>query len=359
LAKNVYIHIPFCKGKCNYCSFVSFDRLDLKEQYLNALKKQIQAEYKGEKFNTLYFGGGTPSLLKTEELKEIIELFNLQFDAEITIEVNPEGVNEGYFEDLKKIGINRISIGAQTFNDDTLKIISRRHASAHIHKAVNAANIYFDNISLDLIYGLPAQNITDFENDLKMAIDLGVQHVSLYGLKLEENCNFYKNPPMAPVPELEEQADMYLKAVEILKNAGFEHYEVSNFSKKGFESKHNLNYWNNNTYYGFGCSASGYVENVRYTNETNLEKYIENPLKKISEHKLSKQEIMEEAIFLGLRKIAGINIDELNQKFDIDFNSKYAKILEKYSKYFIKTPVGWALSLEGLLVSNEILSEFV
>lgn len=360
MVRNVYIHIPFCKSKCKYCSFVSFSKLELKEQYILALISQIKSEYKGEKIETLYFGGGTPSLLSINEFENLIKLFNFTDKSEITVEVNPDSVNIDYFKRLKQLGINRISIGSQTFDDEALKIIGRRHNSEQIKTAVKIAkNAGFDNISLDLIYGLPKQDLTGFETDLKMVIALGVQHVSLYGLKIEEGCYFYRNPLEDLLPNLDEQADMYLKAVEILKNANFEHYEISNFSLPNYNSRHNLNYWNNNSYYGFGCSASGYIHDVRYTNQTNLEEYIKNPLERISEQKLSQQEILEESIFLGLRKTSGINIEELNQKFGIDFNQKYAKILDKYSQFFIQTQTGWALTLEGILISNDILSEFI
>lgn len=403
MSKNAYIHIPFCRGKCNYCSFVSFDKLELKDAYIGALKRQIKAEYKSKKLNTLYFGGGTPSLPTIDELDSLIGLFNFENDAEITIEANPESIDDGYLKKLNKIGINRLSIGAQTFDNSILNIIGRRHNAKQIEYTVNSAKrAGFKNISLDLIYGLPMQGVNEFEIDLKKIVDLDVQHVSLYGLKIEEGCYFHKNMPQS-LPDLDLQADMYLKAVEMLKSASFGHYEISNFAKPGFESKHNLNYWNNNSYYGFGCSASGYIipsshpfplryaavqskllhfnkeiagnlasplegegtrtfiakKHIRYTNEPNLEKYIENPCLKISEQKLSKQEILEEAVFLGFRKTAGINIGEINQRFDINFNEKYAKILNKYSDYFIKTEKGYALTLEGFLISNEILSEFI
>lgn len=364
MTKNAYIHIPFCSGKCNYCSFVSFDKLESKENYLNALKKQIHAEYKGESLNTLYFGGGTPSLLTIDEIDNLLELFNFESKPEITLEINPEGVNEKYLRDLKNIGINRVSIGVQTFNDEILKLIGRRHNSKQIIFALNCAlKAGFDNISMDLIYGLPKQGINDFSRDLKTVSELGIQHVSLYGLKIEEGCYFYKNPPKHLFPDLDIQADMYSIAIEILTSKGFEHYEISNFGGKckgkSFVSRHNLNYWNNNTYYGFGCSASGYIDSIRYQNEPDLDKYIQNPLKKDFEQKLSEEEILEEAIFLGLRKIAGINTNEINESFGINFDIKYASILEKYSKYFVKTYKGWALNRDGLLISNEILAEFI
>lgn len=359
MIKNAYIHIPFCKGKCHYCSFVSYSRLELKEQYISALQKQIQTEYKGEKLNTLYFGGGTPSLLEVSELKSIIDLFDFEDNSEITCEVNPDSVDFEYLCGLREIGINRLSIGAQTFNDETLKLIGRRHNSEQIKMAVyNAKKASFNNISLDFIYGLPNQGINDFISDLETAINLDIQHISLYGLKIEKNCYFDENPP-ENLPDSDLQADMYLKAVEILKNNGFEHYEISNFSKKGFESKHNLNYWNNNTYYGLGCAASGYGNNYRYTNEADLEKYIVNPFKKAVNHELSSNEILEEEIFLGFRRLSGINIAEINKKYSISFLEKYSKIFEKYSDYFIKTEHGYTLNLNGLMLSNEILSEFI
>lgn len=361
MTKNVYIHIPFCKGtKCNYCSFVSYVDFDLKDAYLDALAAQINEGYKGEKVETLYFGGGTPSLLDIDEFENLLSLFDFKDNAEITVEVNPDNITSDYLLDLSKIGINRLSIGSQTFDDELLTLIGRKHNAEKIELAVNhAKEVGFNNISLDLIYGLPAQTLFGFENDLNKAVSLDIQHISLYGLKIEKGCYFYKHLPDHLPPDLDIQADMYLKAVEILKQNGFEHYEISNFTKSGYESKHNLNYWNNNYYYGFGCAASGYIDGKRYTNETNLKKYINYPLKKLSLHKLTEDEILEEAIFLGFRKIAGINIEEINNKFNIDFDSKYEKILNKYSDYFIKTQKSYALTLNGLLISNEILSEFL
>lgn len=361
MAKNVYIHIPFCKSKCNYCTFVSFNQLELKDAYFEALKKQIDAEYMGEKVETLYFGGGTPSVLSVKEFETLISLFNIDKNCEITTEINPEGIDKSYLEGLKKAGINRISIGSQSFDDGVLKLIGRRHDSNQIKEAVRLAHeAGFDNISLDLIYGLPTQNIQGFRDDLISAVDLGIQHISLYGLKIEEGCNFHSNIPKE-LPDLDAQADMYLLSIETLKKNGFEHYEISNFGLKNFHSKHNLNYWNNNSYYGFGVSSSGYINQIRYTNEIDLAKYIQNPLFKIDEQKLSIDEIEEEEIFLGLRKASGIDVNAINEKFGIDFENKYQIILNKYLEtgHISKTQSGYNLSDDGILVSNEILSEFI
>lgn len=359
MAKNAYIHIPFCKGKCNYCTFVSFCDFALKDAYINSLISQIKAEYKGEELETLYFGGGTPSLLPIEDFEKIISLFKFANNAEITVEVNPESVDESYLSGLKNLGINRISIGSQTFDDEILKIIGRIHNSEQIKNTVMLAKMVgFENISLDLIYGLPSQDLCGFKRDLLEVIALDVQHVSLYGLKIEEGCYFYTHAPSLTADH-DLQADMYLQAVEILTDDGFEHYEISNFSKKSYNSNHNLNYWNNKTYYGFGCAASGYIDEIRFQNVQDLNEYIQTPLNREFEQKLSKEEILEEEIFLGFRKIAGININEINQKFGVDFEKKYTKILDKYSDYFEKTDQGYALNLSGLLISTEILSEFI
>ena len=359
MTKNAYIHIPFCKSKCNYCSFVSFAMLELKSDYLDALQKQILTEYKDEKLETLYFGGGTPSLLSIDEFESLLKLFKLADNAEITVEANPDSVNFEYFQGLRNLGVNRLSLGSQTFDDEILKLIGRRHNSDQIKFAVDLAQkAGFDNISLDFIYGLPTQSEQGFERDLKTAVSLNIQHISLYGLKIEDGCTFSKNLPLN-LPDLDIQADMYLKAIEVLNKNGFEHYEISNFSRPGFSSKHNLNYWDNGTYYGFGCSASGYVDGVRYAMESDIQKYILDPISRDSEQELSQKEILEEAIFLGFRKMDGINIEEINRKFGINFSEKYSKTLDKYADYFVKTQNGYSLTIEGVLLSNEILAEFI
>lgn len=361
MPKNIYIHIPFCKSKCKYCSFVSFPKLEQKENYLDALKKEIHQNYKNEILNTLYFGGGTPSLLTPEEFHDLIKIFNTNKNTEITAELNPENITLEYLQKLKTSGVNRLSFGCQTFNDKILKIIGRRHLSKDVISAVNQAQkAGFKNISIDFIYGLPEQKLSDFENDLLKAISLNIQHISLYGLKIDEDCYFAKNPPKN-LPDEDSQADMYLKAIEILEKNNFTHYEISNFAKQGYESKHNLNYWDNNTYYGFGTAAHGYENETRYFNSANLDEYINNPLQHKSSQKLTKQAQLEEEIFLGFRKMEGINIEKINKKFNIDFLKKYANIIDKYAsyKYLSDTNTGFKLTNNGILISNTILSEFL
>ncbi len=362
MVNSAYIHIPFCRSKCHYCSFVSFNKLELKDKYLTALEKEICTFYENELLQTLYFGGGTPSLLEISEFRRLINLFKLSDKTEVTAELNPEGVNNDYVHGLLDVGINRISIGCQSFDNKILKLINRRHTAEQVYDAVRISQREgFENISLDFIYGLPEQTPEMFYSDLKKAVDLGVKHISLYGLKIEEGCYFYKNMPKN-LPDDDMQADMYLGAVELLKNLGFEHYEVSNFSLKGYNSNHNLAYWKNKEYYGFGVSAHGYKNSVRYGNQDVLEAYIENPLLHKEEKIMSEQEKLEEEIFLGFRCISdGINVSEINCKYGIDFEAKYNNILKKYVslKLIEKMPQGYRLTPQGVLVSNVVLADFL
>ena len=353
-----YIHIPFCKSKCKYCSFVSYNQTGKINNYIKALKNEIDTVYQQEKLSTLYFGGGTPSLIKKELLEEIINKFHYAENCEITLELNPDDASLKYLQELYDIGINRLSIGSQTFNDTILKLIGRRHESKDIIEAVNLAKkAGFKNISVDLIYGLPTQTIEDVKNDLEKFMKLGIQHISTYGLKIEEESFWGKNPPAVPDDDM--QADMYIEINNFLEKRGFYRYEISNFARKGFESKHNLNYWNNNEYYGFGVSAHGYLEGARYSNECDLNKYLLNPMHPVTFHRLSAQEKLEEEIFLGFRKTSGINIKKIQDKFGIDFGGKYKEILDKYKSYIEKIPAGYRLNLQGILISNLILSEFL
>ena len=360
MAKSVYIHIPFCKQKCKYCSFVSFTDNSKILGYIFSLLKEIDVNYSGEEIKTLYFGGGTPSLIDVQYLKKIINKFNLTPNCEITLELNPDDIDEDYARNLINIGINRLSIGSQSFNDNILNLIGRRHNAEQIIKAVKIAkNAGFKNISLDLIYGLPTQTLDDIKYDLNIIKSLEIQHISTYGLKIEEGCYFYKNIPQN-LPDDDLQADMYLGINEILENSGYHRYEVSNFALNGFESKHNLNYWNNEEYYGFGVAAHGYLDGIRYSNFTTIEEYLNNPTQHKYGHIQSDTEKLEEEIFLGFRKTEGINIKKINEIYNINFENKYKNILEKYSpEYIEKTQNGYKLTLEGTLLSNNILAEFI
>ncbi len=356
-----YIHIPFCKRKCGYCSFTSFAKIELIPEYINKLQEEIKYFYKGEPLKTLYIGGGTPSLIKPDDVNRILSSFNINKSTEITMEANPESIDLEYLTRIKEAGINRLSIGVQSFNDDILKKINRLHRAEEAISKYNAARAAgFSNINLDFIYGLPAQTLEDFKKTITRAAELEPEHISLYGLKIENGSKFAKKKP-ANLPNEDLQADMYLSATDIMKKYGYEHYEFSNFSKPKKESLHNLNYWNNEEYYGFGVAAHGYTNGIRYANPTKLEEYLATPTKKASMHKLTSQEKLEEEIFLGFRKCSGINVEIINQKYNIDFEKKYKKQIAKYLEtgHLIKTTNGYKLSIEGILLSNIILCEFL
>ena len=363
--KSAYIHIPFCKSKCKYCSFVSGTDLEKKLGYFYSLLKEIDYYYNNDPLKTLYIGGGTPSVMSGQELSKIINKFCLEDGAEVTVEINPNDVNHEYMQELKTVGVNRISMGAQSFDDNILKLIGRRHSADEIYKAVEITkNSGFENISLDLIYGLPNQTVEGFRHDLEEIVSLDIKHLSLYGLKIEEGCYFYDHMP-DNIPSDDIQADMYVMAGEVTGASGFEHYEISNYSKKGYNSKHNTNYWKCGSYYGFGLSAHGYVDGVRYSNTVDIDEYMDSPVEREFGKFLTKQEMLEERIFLGFRLFEGINVKEINTDFGIDFYQKYKNTLDKYllSGHVEETENGYRLSdnkdTNGFLLSNIILSEFI
>ena len=356
----VYIHIPFCEKKCNYCAFCSFSLIKKKNEYIEALLKEVKFLYKNEPLKTLYFGGGTPSLLEIADIKKIIDCFNINSNTEITLELNPHNVTLEKLMDFKSIGINRLSIGVQNFDDEILKEIGRTHNSKEAFKTLKNIELAgFDNYSIDLMYGLPNQTIANWKKTLEIALQTNTKHISLYGLKIEDGTYFAKNPPKN-LPSQDEQATMYELAIEKLSKE-YLHYEFSNFAKnENYISKHNSCYWKCENYYGFGLSASGYIENKRYINTFNFNNYIKNPTEKNYEN-LSIQEQIEEEIFLGLRLTKGINFNHINQKFNIDIYRQYKKEFDKYIEQSLmqKTEFGVKLSQKGILLSNEILCDFI
>lgn len=358
--QSAYIHIPFCKTKCFYCAFISTCNLNLETGYVISLLKDIDTNYQGNPLKTLYIGGGTPSILPLKHVQKIMNKFNLQENAEVTFELNPENATEEYLKGLVELGINRLSVGIQTFDDEILKSINRTHNSEKAIETINLAKkVGFENISIDLIYGLPNQTLEGFKNDLEIAKSLDIQHISLYGLKIEENSVFGKKTPKN-LPDDDLQADMYLLAIETLKD--FSHYEISNFAKgQEYQSKHNLTYWNNEEYYAFGCSAHGYQDGIRYANSFDIHKYIENPLLRDFGHTETPKEKLEEEIFLGFRRACGIDINYINNKYNIDFDKKYLKPIKQYLEtgHLIKTENGYKLSEQGFLISTVILADFL
>ncbi len=359
-----YIHIPFCLKKCAYCSFLSFEKNLVPNSYACALNCEIKNNYNGEKLKTLYFGGGTPSILTIPQAATILKNFNFDESTEVTFEVNPKTVDLVYLKELRNLGINRLSIGVQSFNDEILKEIGRAHSAMCALETIDIARqAGFKNISIDLMYGLPKQTVDIWRETLDIANNLPVQHISLYGLKIDSGSKFYTNVPK-DLPSADIQADMYELAIEKLTN--FSQYEISNFAiSKEFQGRHNLNYWTCGAYYAFGLGASGFSECGRYQNQSNLEKYLKLDFdKEYEDFETAEEEReirLEEAIFLGLRLTSGVDKGAINKKFNIDFDKKYAHILEKYlqSGHIIETEKGYKLSTKGFLVSNVILSDFI
>ena len=355
----IYLHIPFCKSKCPYCAFCSFILLNKKDEYIDALIKEIKYYYKNNKVKSIYFGGGTPSILEVKDIEKILNCFNYDKNTSITLEANPLDLTKEKTINYKKAGINRISIGIQSFNDDVLKEI-RNHKKTDIINAIeNVQNADFENYSIDLMYGLKNQTKEIWQDSIKEAISLKIPHISLYGLKIEPGTKYYKFRPQN-LPSLDEQADMYKIAINLLSN-NYKHYEFSNFAlNENYYSVHNLAYWKWENYFGFGICASGFIQNKRYTNTCNFNEYIKNPIKKEYEMLTLNQQI-EEEIFLGLRLNEGINYNDINAKYNIDIYKKYSSLFEKYIKsgFMKKTDNGVKLTVEGILVSNEILCEFI
>ena len=323
--KSVYIHIPFCKSICSYCDFCKlFYHGPWVTQYLNSLLLEIQDKYMGEKIKTIYIGGGTPSSLSVKELKyffEIVGKFDLVEDAEFTFECNLNDINEDLLNILKENGVNRLSIGIESFNEDKLKFMERFHTYEEAENAINLArNLGFNNINVDLMYGIPGETVKDLKKDLELILKLEPDHISTYSLIVEDNTKI-SNAGVLPISE-ELDASMYEEICECLDSKNYIHYEVSNFSKAGKESLHNLTYWNNEEYYGFGLGASGYVHGVRYENTRSITKYFKGEYLK-SEEMLSKEDKMYNELMLGFRKMKGINLKEFFIKYEVNMQEAF------------------------------------
>lgn len=320
--KSLYIHIPFCRNKCPYCHFYSVSLKDNLKKFIDALLQEIKrTSFKKEKIVSIYFGGGTPSIIEPEEIEEILKLFPFDTKCEITLEVNPEDVSIKRIENYKKIGINRISMGVQSFHEDELRTLKRSHGVEKAKRAIDDIyNAGIENISIDLMYDLPKQNLKTFAQTLNLALDFPIKHISLYNLTFEENTFFYKNKDKyAPfLPKEEESLDLLNYAVETIEKKGFRRYEISAFAKKNFESIHNIGYWTGREFFGFGPSAFSYLNHRRFKNISNVNKYIqliENNKSTIDfEEKLLKKERIKELLAINLRLTNGVDTHKFQQK---------------------------------------------
>lgn len=359
--KAAYIHIPFCDSICSYCDFCKFlKNNEWINKYLDSLQREINNNYKGEILDTIYIGGGTPSCLNELELTKlfnIIKILKLNKEYEFTFECNIENITKDKLKLLYNNGVNRLSMGIQTFNEKYLNFLNRKHTKEQIIENIKLAKeIGFKNINIDLIYGLPNQTLEDLNSDIEEFLKLDITHISTYSLIIEPNTKLYIDNNKNIDDNLD--YEMYKLICSKLKDSGYNHYEISNFSKVGHESKHNLTYWNNDNYYGFGIGASGYIDNIRYDNTRSFNKYISGEYIKET-HILDINETIENEFILGLRKINGISKEIFKEKYnkdikDIEVVNKLLddnKLLEDEKNIYINP--------NYVYVSNDILVEFI
>lgn len=357
--KGLYIHIPFCLSKCAYCDFNSYaDKWQLANEYIDALLAEAEL-FHGQKADTVYIGGGTPTALAKENLCRLIsgitDIFDIPKEAEFTVEMNPETADEDYLKSIRELGANRISLGAQSFDNGLLKTLGRVHTAEKTEAAIVCAkNAGFENISLDLMFSLPGQSLKQWKKTLKKAVCCDIRHISCYGLKIEEGTPFYENG-IRPLPE-DVDRKMYHYAIEFLKENGFEQYEISNFAKKGFQSRHNLKYWHCAEYFGLGAGAHFYISRgglpTRGFNVSAVEEYIKRVRKDGNavqeQNALTAEDIKIEKIIMGLRLTEGIEI-ELVENAEIYVNGGFMEQTNGKIRFTEK----------GFDVSNEILCRII
>lgn len=372
----LYIHVPFCAQKCYYCDFNSYKiNSNQKKEYLINIEREMKfykEEFKDKCFDTVFFGGGTPSILTVDELQELVnninENFNIKKDAEITIECNPGTINREKLEAMKKMGINRLSIGLQATQNYHLKSIGRIHTYEEFEKNYyDALDIGFENINIDLMYALPNQKTQEWKDTLDKIIKLNPSHISAYSLILEEGTKLYDMYQNKEFELLDEDTDinMYNYTIDTLKRHGYNQYEISNYSKEDLECKHNIIYWKCDKYLGLGPGASGFIGDTRYSNIEDICEYnkcIMQNIRPVSEEiELTKKDKIEEFIFMGLRMNEGINVDIFKERFDTDFYDIYQEVMDKLIKRELVRFDGKNISLtqKGREISNSVFIEFL
>jgi oxygen-independent coproporphyrinogen-3 oxidase len=370
----IYIHIPFCKTKCHYCDFYKTTDFGAKTDFLSALKQEIvwrKDELQQEKIASIYFGGGTPSVLKISEINEILGLieksFSLEDDVEITMEANPDDLTEVFVQGLKTTVINRLSIGTQSFHDGDLKSMNRRHNSAQALKSIQLANeAGIENISIDLIYGLPNQTLEAWKQNVEKAVSLNVRHISAYHLTYHEGTVFYEYLKKGKIKELPDELSFqqFKLLLQLLKEAGFEQYEISNFARNGCYSRHNKAYWERKKYLGFGPSAHSFDEKTRRWNVSGLGKYIHAIETKSvfwESEILSSQDQYNDYMITSLRTKWGISAAYLRrnfpEKFHLHFQNEAMKFIS--TKHLMFEQGVYKLSDEGLFISDKIMEELL
>lgn len=373
---SAYIHIPFCSHICYYCDFNKvFIEGQPVDEYVDLLIQEmalVSQRDQIEPIDTLYIGGGTPSTLSVIQMSRLLEGIHrylpIKDQAEFTIELNPDDGSIEKLKTLKDHGVNRISMGVQSFNDELLKAIGRKHRSETVYRTIDTArHAGFDNISIDLIFRLPKQTIADFQDSLSQAISLDLPHYSIYSLILEQKTVFYNLMRLGklPLPSQDEEADMFQLAMDIMESQGRKHYEISNYALPGYESQHNLHYWNADEYYGFGAGAHGYVKGKRYQNFGPIQHYLE-PLRQdrlpiLQSEALSRQALIEEFMFLGLRKMTGVSFQEFEKRFASKMSDYYQDVLSdlRARKLITINKERIVLTKQGKFLGNEVFQSFL
>ena len=371
---SVYIHVPFCRRRCAYCSFVSFAGREADiPAYTRALVEEIKLRrVAGAEVKTIYFGGGTPSLLPPDLLNLILkaldEYYVLDDRAEITLEANPGTIDRKYLEAVRSLGINRLSLGVQSLDDAELQLLGRIHTANEAREAIQQTQAAgFRNISLDFIYGVPGRSIATWRKMLAEIVTLGAQHLSLYGLTLEEDTPMQKRVERGEIaaPDNDAEASEYELAEEVLSNAGYIHYEISNWAKPGFESRHNTAYWKRAPYLGLGVAAHSFLDNQRIANTSDLDEYLAS----LSQGKLPPQTVeiidaaaaLSEALFLGLRLDEGVSADDIQARFSIDLYSRFGSEITELLSFGLLVREGDRIKLtpRGRLLGNEVFMRFL
>ena len=368
---SAYVHIPFCTQICYYCDFSKvFIKNQPVDSYLEHLLQEFHS-YDIQKLRTLYIGGGTPTALSAPQLEVLLDGLTKNLDLsmleELTIEANPGDLDADKIAVLQNSAVNRVSLGVQTFDDKMLKKIGRSHTEKDIYENIDRLKLAgFDNISIDLIYALPGQTMDQVRDNVAKAIALDIPHMSLYSLILENHTVFMNRMRRGklPLPKEELEAEMFEYIIAELEKAGFEHYEISNFSKTGFESRHNLMYWDNAEYYGIGAGASGYVDGVRYKNHGPIRHYlkaVEEGSARINEEHLSQREQMEEEMFLGLRKKSGVSMARFEEKFERSFQELYGEIVKDLIQQGLMQLDGDRVRMtkRGLFLGDTVAERFI
>ncbi|MBE6533855.1 MAG: radical SAM family heme chaperone HemW [Ruminococcaceae bacterium] len=366
----IYIHIPFCIKKCNYCDFCSFpdSEENLIDAYVNELIRRINnfyAQHGKRKVDTVYFGGGTPTLMSGKQFERILNAlrnsFDISDDAEITAECNPASIDLNGLSKLHELGINRLSIGLQSANDEELKLLGRLHNFEDFCGTFySARNVGFDNVSVDLMYGIPAQTKESFSETLLKVVELRPEHISAYGLKIEEGTAFYRNRDKLTLPDEDTEADLYTFCCEFLEQNGYNRYEISNFAISGRESRHNLKYWKLDDYVGFGVAAHSRFEGERFGNSRDISAFLEGKDIVCEKQKISKNVFLTEFVMLGLRLFEGIDKNEFFSIAKKDFKSAYPMV-NSYIKsgFMTENESKIAFTTKGFLVSNAILAQML